>query len=602
LALEALEDRCLPAVTITEFKIPVLPLGTTPTPSVIAPSPDGNRWFVEGDALGKVTPNGVVTEFGPSPTERSTTGPDGNVWYTSYQAFFIHSPDFFEFSHAAVTKITSSGAFTVFALPNDASDPGAITTGPDGNLWFTEFYSRKIGRITPAGSVTEFPVVGNPREITTGPDGDLWFINDSIFSYPAIARMDANGTLLGQLKISGFGGSITAGPDGHLWVTERGPNQFARITPTGVVTEFHPFPAGTDYIGGIAVGADGNLWFEEGRASKIGSLGLDGALLAELPTTSSTLSIKAGPVGTLRFAEINGTIGMAHHLTSYVETLYESVLGRSAAAAELNYWLSVQAQGGHAAVANGIQRSDEAHARLVGGWYKTYLGRQADSLGLQYFMTLLRTGTEEQALAQLLASREYYNHAPSVPGVGGGAATDQTYVQALFQQLLGHGAGPDALAYWQGQVAAVGRAFAAFQLMGRESIGRPSSWKRTARCCTGRCRRARRRLTIGCRSISIPSSRVCRGAWRGAALFSRLRCPSTAKASWWRSNKARNLLSTADTRGGIVSLWRAGRVNAWKFRAHTRRARLLNGIDLGRLRLDEGCPRVAETNRPKALP
>ena len=33
-----------------------------------------------------------------------------------------------------------------------------ITTGPDGNLWFTEFGAGKIGRITPSGSITEFPI------------------------------------------------------------------------------------------------------------------------------------------------------------------------------------------------------------------------------------------------------------------------------------------------------------------------------------------------------------------------------------------------------------------------------------------------------------
>jgi len=37
-----------------------------------------------------------------------------------------------------------------------ASSPGAITAGPDGNLWFTEPGTNRIGRITPTGTVTEF--------------------------------------------------------------------------------------------------------------------------------------------------------------------------------------------------------------------------------------------------------------------------------------------------------------------------------------------------------------------------------------------------------------------------------------------------------------
>jgi streptogramin lyase len=39
---------------------------------------------------------------------------------------------------------------------------GGITTGPDGALWFTEQNASKIGRITTAGVITEFPL--NPMD------------------------------------------------------------------------------------------------------------------------------------------------------------------------------------------------------------------------------------------------------------------------------------------------------------------------------------------------------------------------------------------------------------------------------------------------------
>ena len=38
-----------------------------------------------------------------------------------------------------------------------ATQPDGITTGPDGNLWFTEYNG---GRITPPGEVTEFAARG----------------------------------------------------------------------------------------------------------------------------------------------------------------------------------------------------------------------------------------------------------------------------------------------------------------------------------------------------------------------------------------------------------------------------------------------------------
>lgn len=65
-----------------------------------------------------------------------------------------------------------------------ACNPTGITTGPDGNLWFTEATGNQIGRMTPAGSVQEFPLPTtchnngsrcDPEGITSGPDGALWF-------------------------------------------------------------------------------------------------------------------------------------------------------------------------------------------------------------------------------------------------------------------------------------------------------------------------------------------------------------------------------------------------------------------------------------------
>jgi streptogramin lyase len=51
-------------------------------------------------------------------------------------------------------------------------------TGPDGNLWFTEYWGNKIGRITPTGTITEFPIPtkgAGSVGIALGPDGNLWF-------------------------------------------------------------------------------------------------------------------------------------------------------------------------------------------------------------------------------------------------------------------------------------------------------------------------------------------------------------------------------------------------------------------------------------------
>src|SRR6185436_11779124 len=71
----------------------------------------------------------------------------------------------------------SQVTITEYPVPT-AGSPQDITAGPDGNMWFTEIAGNKIGRITPAGVITEFPVptaASKPVGITAGPDGNLWF-------------------------------------------------------------------------------------------------------------------------------------------------------------------------------------------------------------------------------------------------------------------------------------------------------------------------------------------------------------------------------------------------------------------------------------------
>src|SRR5690349_1688426 len=67
-----------PAGTITVFDPGIF------TPTGIAPGPDGNVWFTSrgNDAVGKITPTGVVSTFtgdGISSPTGIAAGPDGNL-------------------------------------------------------------------------------------------------------------------------------------------------------------------------------------------------------------------------------------------------------------------------------------------------------------------------------------------------------------------------------------------------------------------------------------------------------------------------------------------------------------------------------------------
>jgi virginiamycin B lyase len=231
-----------------------------------------------------------------------------------------------------IGRITTEGQITEFPIPQALGFPGSgtspfrITTGPDGKLWFAEAGSHKstvfvtfgrIGRITIDGGTIDFPVPrtqGAPNDLTTGPDGNVWFTEGSTFSFRTseIGRVSPDGTVSRYpLPVQGAGANrITTGPDGNLWFTESQRLFVDRITPGGLVT---PFPiaeslgVGLDFSPmGITAGPDGALWFT--RANLIGRITTDGAVSEyPLPTAGSRPgSITTGPDGALWFIEEAG--------------------------------------------------------------------------------------------------------------------------------------------------------------------------------------------------------------------------------------------------------------------------------------------------------
>ena len=208
----------------------------------------------------------------------------------------------------------SPGRITEFPIPTVDSQPPEIAAGPDGNLWFTEQRTNKIGRITRAGAITEFDVphgccVGG---IAAGPDGNLWFTEGGSL-VGGIGRITPAGAISEFTLPSGrYAVDITAGPDGNLWFAESPGNRIGRITPSGTLTEF-PIPTPNGHPWGIAAGPDGALWFTEIDGNKIGRITLAGEISEfAIPTTNSGPSgIAAGPDGNVWFSEghFGGQIG-----------------------------------------------------------------------------------------------------------------------------------------------------------------------------------------------------------------------------------------------------------------------------------------------------
>src|SRR5262249_24519167 len=133
--------------------------------------------------------------------------------------------------------------------------PGDITTGSDGNMWFTEQAVDKFGRITPQGVITEFTGVNAPTSLAAGPDGNIWIA--SAFT-PEIARVTPT------LDITIFPTPATPtiirpGNANNLLFTEFSASKFASITTDGVVTESQEFVNSAPV--GITAGIASRVWF-----------------------------------------------------------------------------------------------------------------------------------------------------------------------------------------------------------------------------------------------------------------------------------------------------------------------------------------------------
>ncbi len=245
--------KITPTGSITEY---ALPAGSDP--DNIAQGPEGDLWYTDygSGKIGKITPTGSITEYAlPSGSDPVgiTAGPDGNLWYADRG------------SHK-VGKITPSGAIVEYLLPG--GDPNNITEGSEGDLWYTEYETSDVGKITTSGAVTEYPLseTSEAHGIIEGPGGDLWFTGSSAGGLSSwIGRMTPSG-VLSEYPVPGEYArlrDLTDGPEGDLWFTEENFGKIAKMSPSGIVTEYTP--AGGSSPSGIAQGPEGNIWYTDGN-------------------------------------------------------------------------------------------------------------------------------------------------------------------------------------------------------------------------------------------------------------------------------------------------------------------------------------------------
>ena len=238
-------------------KVTSVPTHSRSGPSALTAGRDGTVWFTDsGEAgIGFVTSSGAAGRYpvGFKGFPRGiASGRDGNLWFT----FDADDGDW-------IGRMTPTGTVTRFPLPEAGHDPGPIVAGADGNLWFA--MASAVGRITLSGEITVVPMattIGVPA-VTVGPDKAIWFTRNSLTAGAAVGRIDTGRTpritAVYDLPDGANLRAIVTGSDGNLWVTQQGRMSVARVTPRGQVTEY---TLGDDrYPETMVADQDGRIWF-----------------------------------------------------------------------------------------------------------------------------------------------------------------------------------------------------------------------------------------------------------------------------------------------------------------------------------------------------
>jgi len=206
---------------------------------------DGNMWFASRAGSGQIgrIADGNVSYFTPPPGYgrpwHIAAGADGALWFTMSE--YEDIPGVL----GAIGRITPAGVITVYPL-GQTRNVTKIAAGPDGALWATAPNTNEIVRISTQGVVSYFPAkvdIGDNAGIVTGPDGNLWYTTGTPRHGQAtgVVRMDRNGNVLRIFSGENIASpmAIVAGKDGNVWFSNGvGSSTIGRIKMDGQVDAF----------------------------------------------------------------------------------------------------------------------------------------------------------------------------------------------------------------------------------------------------------------------------------------------------------------------------------------------------------------------------
>ncbi|HEX5567327.1 MAG TPA: SpoIID/LytB domain-containing protein [Streptomyces sp.] len=143
--------------------------------------------------------------------------------------------------------------------------------------------------------------------------------------------------------------------------------------------------------------------------------------------------------------------------TAFVKALYSDLLGRTAQPVEVAPWAAAVAGGASPkAVATSFLSSEEHLRAVVADVYAQALRRRPEPSAYGPWVGYLRANSYTDLEAKI------YGSAESIQALGGGDL--RRWVEGMYQGVLGRHAAPAEEAFWAGEAARHGRAFATWHI------------------------------------------------------------------------------------------------------------------------------------------
>lgn len=247
---------------------------------------DGNIWSFNTDYIFSMTPSGTIAyyQFSGCYISSIATGSDGNVWFA-------------ESACGALGRITPSGVITSFPIAN-AGCATALTAGPDGALWFACIGGNLVGRMDTSGNSTTYPLLtpnGRPQAITTGVDGNLWTWEEVGGDWVRVTPAGVVSEFPPRFKSKHYDGYIiTQGPNGILYANSSLQNKVSKFNVRKLKAEDPIVLAPNQIASGIAVGPDHDLWFTTGSQTYPTQGGVQVLVTNPLTVTPTSVTMSIG--------------------------------------------------------------------------------------------------------------------------------------------------------------------------------------------------------------------------------------------------------------------------------------------------------------------